>query len=243
MKHFSLSSSIAAIVLFAMPAIAAPVPFLPGTEVQDGGIYTDFEVGAADPDWTGTVLASGSASATKSRDGFGPGGGIIPDLYNVTATVDSQVIRATNGQLVFQYDFGASDSSFAGLNGVLGFSFSGFAGYDMTFAYRQAGATYAPTITRSADGDTITFGFFNPIDLTLGGFESFLFAVDAPAFLTTGAGDATILLDTFGTQAVALSGFLPAPAALAPVPLPASLPFLLLGVGMLGMTARRKRSG
>lgn len=173
------------------------------------------------------------------RDGFVGGVGVVPGLYDVTATVSSKVIRATIGQLVFSYDFGALDLSGTGTNGVLGFDLTGFAGYDVTFAFQKADAFfYAPQINRSADGDTISFDFFDPTDLLGAGFETFLFAVDAPSYRTNGAGTAAILLDTFGTEDVALTGFLPVPAQ---VPLPASLPALLIGLGALGALRTRNR--
>lgn len=173
------------------------------------------------------------------RDGFVGGVGVVPGLYDVTATVSSKVIRATIGQLVFSYDFGALDLSGTGTNGVLGFDLTGFAGYDVTFAFQTADAFfYALQINRSADGDTISFDFFDPTDLLGAGFETFLFAVNAPSYRTNGAGTAAILLDTFGTEDVALTGFLPVPAQ---VPLPASLPALLIGLGALGALRTRNR--
>lgn len=233
--HFRSLLAAAVIALISGTVSAAPVPIIAGMTV-DSLAYDGAGVSAGDPDWFGTIEASGQATANRTRDGF-DGFEVVEGLYNVDAFVDWTVTRATNGQLVFGYDFSAVDNVGAGLNGVLDFTLSGFAGYDLNLAWTGPAFPYVPSVSRSADGDAISFDFFDPLGPIFGGIETILIAVDAPSFRTNGGGTAGIVLDTFGIEQVALSGPLPVPA---PVPLPAAAGFLLAALG--GLFALRRKA-
>ncbi len=233
---FPRSFPIAAAALLASATLspAAPLPLLPGTTLPSIDYFDFGEVPDGDPDWFGTVLETGTATANETRDGFVIDE-VVEDLYDVDAIVDWTVTRATNGQLVFAHDFSGADNGFVGTNGVLGFDLNGFAGYDIGIGWNAPGAPYVPTIERSANGETVSVGFFDPRDI-LFGIETLLIVVDAPDYRTTGTGTAGIEIDSFGTITSPLSGPLPIPA---PIPLPAGAVLMLGALGLLGLTRRR----
>lgn len=203
--------------------------------------YDLYAVTPGDVDWFGTELATATPRATEVRDGFLDGIGVVTGLYNVTAGFDITVTRSTSGRLVFEILPFARDDSFAGLfNGAKDFSISGFAGFDVDFAWTGVplSSVLAPVIKRSADGDTLTFDMLDPRTAVPGVYENLLFAVDAPSFALTGSGTADILIETFGSTTRSFTG-LPAPST-AVIPLPAS--GLALGLGLVALGAMRRRA-
>lgn len=241
MQISSLAQRLCALSLAALlTAPASATPLNPGGNLSFGD-YLSYEIATGDPDWFGTELTTVRASASEVRDGILPGiRDVIPDLYAVSAGLETTVSRAANGRLIFKVLPFASDGSFAGagFNGAKDFSFSGFAGFNVDFGWilGAAPSSVAPIISRSADGDTISIDMLDPNIPILGGFEDLLFSVDAPGFTLSGMGSVGIIIDTFGTLPNTLTG-LPAPSV---VPLPASGLVLMLGLGALHLTRRRK---
>lgn len=212
---------------------AEAVALNPGDSLNSSDIEFA-EILDGDPDFFGTFLGSGSASAQETRDGVGFGDEVIEDLYDVTGTIDVEVYQGDNGRTVFAYDFSHVDASGTGdSNGVDVFSVSGFAGYDVDVGWNFDSIPYLPGISRSNDGDTITIDYFDPTVTRLS-LETLLFSTDAPSFAMNGAGSMNINLDSFGGTLRMVDG-LPAPA---PIPLPGS--GLLLAGGVLLMLRRRK---
>lgn len=238
MQISSLAQRLCALSLAALlTAPASATPLNPGSDLSFGD-YLSYEIATGDPDWFGTELTTVRASANEIRDGFLDGIGVIDELYNVTAGIETTVIRATNGQLVFKILPFVEDGSGAGINGATDFSVSGFAGFDVAFGWTgvDPSGVLAPVISRSADGDTISFDMLDPRNPVPGVYEDLLFSVSAPGFTLAGMGTADIIIDTFGTTPRTLSG-LPAPSV---VPLPASALALMLGLGALSLTRCRK---
>lgn len=232
------SISIATLLcLLSSPTVA--LPLAPGATLSQTD-YADFgEVSDGDPDFFGTLSGSFSETATVTRDGFAPALGLVDDLYSVTARISGDVFAATNGGTTFAYEFTAFDDSGTGApnNGAQVFRVSGFAGYDIDIGWNFDAFPYVPEISRSADGDTISVDYLMPIFFGESPTETILVNANAPAFRTTGGGEADILIDTFGTTAASVSP-LPVPSE---VPLPAPALLLCTGLGLAGLAARRRR--
>ncbi|MBE3636918.1 hypothetical protein [Mangrovicoccus algicola] len=215
---------------------AAALTLAPG-DTLDSADYFDFgEVATSDADWYGTHLGSFSASANVTRDGF-DGYEVVTGLYDVDAELSVDVYDGGSATTTFAYGFLATDNGLFGTNGALGYTVSGFADYTVEIGWSIAGFPYVPFISRSADGDTVTVEYFDPLD-ALNPIETLLLRVDAPAFALTGTGTAAISIDSFGTYAEPLSG-LPAPA---PVPLPPAGLALACGLAVLAGARRRCRA-
>ncbi len=235
----------AALLVGPVPAIA--VPLLPG-ETLTFSDYLDAAVAPGDPDWFGTPLLAGSASAVETRDGFAPPD-VVEDLFTFEGLIDVAVERSVTGRTVFGYRIAGRNGSLIAGGGLLGFAVSGFAGYSVDFAPfgdEDPLLFIAPDISRSADGDVLTFLFTFEGGLPLGfsevlqdlSVETFLFATDAPEVRTNGGGSLEFTHPEFGSIDVVVPSVLPAPA---PIPLPAGLSLLVGGLGALALLRRRAR--
>jgi len=170
--------------------------------------------------------------AFETRDGFA-GGAVVEDLFDVSVALTARVWRGNTGLLTFGYDYAASANF--GLSGSLGFSADGFAGYDLDYGYvLNFTAPYQAAVSRSTDGDTLSFGHFAPED-PLPINETFLFVTDAPTYAFSGNAVLNVEIDTFGTTPRAVGG-LPVPAA---IPVPASLPLMGFALLLMGLLRRR----
>ena len=229
-------------VLACSSAVAGAAALLPGATL-DGGDYIDDRIATTDP-LLSPLLGTGEALFNRTEDGIVD---FVPDpiegLYDVDAILRSAALSLPAGT-GFLYQVGVDDRSGAGTNGLASVSVSGFAGYavDVAPVWDDDGI-YAPFISRSVDGDTITFdlSFGDPglnlltpgIDETF--IEAYLISTDAPAFSLSGSGTATLLVDTFGVETGPLSESIAVPAA---IPVPASLPLLLMALGAFGLRRR-----
>lgn len=194
---------------------------------------------AAEPDLAGVVvndnLVSFSFPATALTDASG--------------SVQNRVVESHNlGTLIFAPRIRGTSNSGLGDFQILGFSLDGYAGWETDIEFRTDGlGDVGPDyVTRSADGDTLTFLYdsSDPIDMFSGIFgETSLFPTiltDAPSFSLSGTmtifgidvSDPTTIL------AVTLNG-IAIPQA---IPVPAPLVLFGSGAVLLGWIARRRRS-
>ena len=242
----------AATFLAVLTGSAAALPLSPGGVVSGYWNYETYvaaAVAADDPAFFGTPGPTASGSATVIRDGLDPGSyEPIENLFVATGTIQTSVTLSGAGRTVFQYDFDV-DPTNAGPSGLAFATVSGFAGYELDVVpVDQAPVDpvfgpllFGPEISRSADGDTVRFDF--AIDELFsegldGSIEPILIATDAPSYRGGAAGTVGLSIDTFGVIEESVSPGLLAPA---PIPLPAGLPLLALGLGALGLAGRRRK--
>ena len=241
----SRGSSLAALLVVS-PGIALAAPLLPGSVATflDDPAYSG--VSLSDPGFTGPVIGSYSRTATRTQDGFDEfSGEVIEDLWVVEATLAGDVIRLDDtGTVAFTttptVDLPSAGSD-RGLFGLMDYTLTGFAGYAVDIDSLDALFRGGVEISRSPDGDTITFDYNMGIPgdswVLAGPGGSYVLRTDAPAFRLDAVSEVELAIPTFGSETQALSGV----AAPAPIPLPAG--WALLG-GALGLCAglRRRRA-
>lgn len=223
-------------------ALAAPLP--------PGGVSTLFDdvtydgVSRTDPAFTGPVIASYSRTVTRSRDGFDPfSGEVITDLWEVDATLSGEAIRLDDtGLLAFtttpSVDI-VSQGGDPGLIGLTRYTLTGFAGFMVDIdLLGDADFAYVPDISRSADGDTITFdyGFGGLNALTFGEGDTYILRTDAPYFRSDAVSETDVAIPTFGVETLNATDIL-APSA---VPLPPSLALMGGALALLAAVRRRR---
>ena len=118
-----------------------------------------------------------------------------------------------------------------GGDGLLGYSLSGYAGWEVDVAWRSDLAEGYPFIvSRAPDGDVLSFATAG--DLLSGGQAGRFFSIttDAPAFRLTGTAAVTTFIAEFGEETVLVGG------------LPATLPLVLAAFGLMGLFRTRRRA-
>ncbi|WP_375687823.1 VPLPA-CTERM sorting domain-containing protein [Pseudooceanicola sp. LIPI14-2-Ac024] len=235
MRHLPL----AALMAVVLSPSAQAVPLNPGDSIIVDNSFAGGSDGVTlltHPEFGLAPVASYTATANRTEDGFLDDVGLIEDLYNVTATVVQDVIKGPSG-MIFSYTFDADTGFSPGMDtGQFDLVFTGFAGWTLDIEYLlEDGTPFPYLVSRSADGDTVTFEPFEPVYFDTG---RFFLSTDAMTFAQTGGGSAAIGLDTFGIEAVPWSIPLAAPAE---VPLPAGGVLLLAGLGALGGAHRLAR--
>ena len=230
-----------AATLLAAPAAALPLP--PGGSFDlatlDGA--EAIAIAPDDPAWSGPVLSAQDASASVTYGGF-DGFEERDDFNNAGGIIRSRVLDV-GGLLTFGYTF-VNDAPLSLEPGSPArAAIPGFQGLEVAIA--AVGIPFVDIgpelVSRSDDGDTILIEFnpFNDEDAALfGSTTEFLFRTDAPRFRADGSATLDLAIRTFGSETVAVSPGVLVPA---PIPLPAGLPLLALGLCALGLAGRRRR--
>ena len=226
---------------------AGAVPVLPGDYVHLFG--TD---PVSNPDLAGPIIQNVTAPWEQYLASINPSG---PDI-GAGGTVISQAVQsAALARMIFgsQIKLDYNESDFNQFT-VTDFTLTGYAGWTTDVDFRvDGGGSLLQLVHRSADGDSLQFILGNPgltaDPMTTGlnlksAFTSIL--TDAEGYLMTG----TMLIHgypttdpEFGTTLL-ITG-LPVPyykeMPVSTVPLPATLPLMLAGLGALLGMARRRR--
>ncbi|MEM1343713.1 MAG: VPLPA-CTERM sorting domain-containing protein [Pseudomonadota bacterium] len=242
-----LSLGAAACVLLATQAEAVPLnpgdSFLIVDDQNGGTLGVDLNT---NPEFGLPPVASVSATATVKRDGIDDFDfSTIEDLFVVTGTISQDILQGPDG-VIFATTFDGQGSGIGTEpDGVEFYTLSGYSGFDVDVEYLSTApplsqfvsdVVYPFVVSRSADGDTITFEASpgDPID----GFPTgtFFIATNAPNFATNGQGSAGLAVFSFSTFDTPLSGL----ARPTPIPLPA--PALLLVSGLAALAAVRRFS-
>ncbi|QIE56246.1 hypothetical protein G5B40_12715 [Pikeienuella piscinae] len=230
--HFLKAAAFAAVALATLSLPAAALPLTPGGLVFPGGTSV-----AADPDLVGTVENDNLITALFQN-------GIFVAGYDV----QNRVTRSGNtGALIFGPRITALlNNGFSDNFQVIGFDLTGFGGFDLDADFRTDGLgdTGFSSISRSGDGDLLSFIFESPLrngQLDQDPHVDSLF----PSLVTNAmAFDLSGTMTIYGrriedglTLSTTITG-LAAPTTV--VPLPTSATFLLGAVGLFGFLGRRK---
>ena len=225
----------AALTFLATPILAAPLP--PGAVIFPTG--TTF---AADNDQGGTVINDNLIPVTF-------GGPLLIARYNV----QNRVVRSTNlGSLIFSPRIrDPFNNGFASRFEIVAFRLTGFADAmltDVDFRTDGLGDKGPSSVSRSADGNVLTFRYSDP--LINDAFDppgvrdtSYFPAIKTTATHFSLTGSMTILGRSAGADpddpltSITVRGI----AVPTVIPLPASAVLLLAGIAGLGVVGRRKR--
>lgn len=225
---------LAAFVAIMLSTTATAAPLLPG-----GVIFPTGDTAITAPNTAGVV----------QNDNLSPFSFDITPFTNVGGNVQNRVVESSLlSTMIFspriRDTYNIATRGFE----IIGFSLDGYAGWDTDVGYRTDGlGDKGPTaVSRSADGDLLTFRYGDPLFISglLGGpREESLFpfiVTDAPSYALTGT--MTLFgIDTANPEelfSVELTGL----AAPSSVPEPSTA--LLFGtglVGLLGMSRQRKK--
>lgn len=224
-----LGAALAAVCAFAGAGQAASVNVLPGTSAELFGTTNDAEGGAL----AGAVL-------TDNLIGF-----TLEDY--LAGTVQNRVTLAdSDGTLTFAPRIRDIVSLIPALefSVITGFSLTGYGGAETLIEYRTDGLgdDGPESVSRSADGDVLTFRFDRPaLDLTE---ESYFLSIDTDATAYALTGTMTI----FGRRDAGSAGLVDsvtitglAVPEMPVVPVPASAWLLLGGLGLLVLARWRRR--
>jgi hypothetical protein len=227
------------LVMFAALGIsgaATAAPLLPG-----GVIFPAGDTTVTAPNTNGVVQNDNLISFS-----FG-----ISHLFDVGGDVQNRVVESSSlGTMVFapriRDTFNIAFPSFE----IFGFRLDGYAGWDTDVGYRTDGlGDKGPTsVSRSADGDLLTFRYGDPLlisGIAPGPQQESLFpyiVTDAPSYELTGS--MTILgrnsaAEDDSIYSVKLTGLAVPTAGPATVPEPSAL--LLLGSGLLGLLGMTRK--
>ena len=224
---------LAILAALVITTAATAAPLLPGSVI--------FPVGD-------TSVTAPSTNGVVQNDNLIPFSFDITPFTNVGGNVQNRVVESSSlGSMVFAPRI--RDTFNIALPGfeILGFRLDGYAGWDTDVGYRtdSLGDKGPTSVSRSADGDLLTFRYGDPL-LISGIFPgpqqeslSPYLVTDAPSYELTGS------MTLFGRNAAAedesiytvqLSGL----AVPATVPEPSAL--LLLGSGLLGLLGMTRMS-
>lgn len=230
--QFLKTAAFAAAVFFTLALPSAALPLAPGGLVSPGGTSV-----AANPDLAGSVVNDNSISALFEN-------GILV----ASVDVQNRVTRSDNtGALTFEPRITSDiNNGFSEEFQIIGFDLTGLGGFDLDADFRTDGLgdTGFSTISRSGDGDLLSFIFESPLrngQLILDPHEASLF----PALVTNASafdlGGAMTIYGRRIEDGVTLSATiygLAAPTNV--VPLPASIVFLLGAIAALGFVGRKR---
>ncbi len=208
---------------------------------------------------SGVIFPTGDTSVTApDTNGVVQNDNLIPFLFGITqffdvgGNVQNRVVESsTLGTMVFapriRDTFNILFSSFE----IFSFQLDGYAGWDTDVGYRTDGlGDKGPTsVSRSADGDLLTFRYGDPLlisNLAPGPRQESLFpyiVTDAPSYELTGS--MTILARSSVAEddsiySVRLTGLAVPTSGPATVSEPSAL--LLFGSGLLGMLGMTRKS-
>lgn len=228
----TLRAALAAAVVFCAGPAAYAAPLAPG-----GVVFPTGTTAAARPELAGTVV----------NDDLIPFSFPFGQLQSVGGDVQNRVVRSDGlATLIFSPQIRDTFNIAVEEFEIIGFSVSGYGGFsaDVDFRTDAPGDDGPTAVSRSVDGDLLTFRYDDP--LTIDGIapgaqeESLLPVIltDAQAFQLTGrmtifgrdlADPETVLTTEIGGLAV--------PAA---IPLPTSLGLLAAALAGLGLLGRRR---
>ncbi len=227
-------AALAAFAITSLPVTAAPLS--PGDVIFPTGTSV-----AADPDQAGTVVNDNLINAVF-------GAGFFQATYNVQNRV---VLSNTLNTLIFSprirdpFTSGGFSDRFS----IVAFSLTGYAGFDLfdvDFKTDGVGDKGPTSVSRSADGDLLTFRYGDPLHNDLFNppgvrDESFFPTIKTNATRFKNIGTMTLFARRSDAdpgdplQTLTITGL-----ATPVVPLPASMFLLLAGIGGLGALSRKR---
>jgi hypothetical protein len=248
MRHIHQKFALFAVgCMLAMPVAA--VPLVPG-----GVVFTTGDTSAANPNLAGTVQNDNLIGFTYNPTPVTP-------FTNVGGNIQNRVVESNVlGSLIFSTRIRDTFNIDVATFSILGFALTGYGGsaVDVDFRLDGLGTKGFSSVSRSADGDTMTFRyadrlFVDAIDPP-GRQETSLFpsiVTDATEFDTTGTmrifGEILPLgaIDDSASNAAnvfsfTVEGIAVPKDAIPPVPVPAAGGLLLGALSLLGWFRRRK---
>jgi hypothetical protein len=235
-KEFSMLKQllIATAAVAALQSQAQALSLAPGDIVR----YTDMSgtAVAGNQDFSNPI-AAGDVAFDRTEGGF-VAGETVDDLEYIRARIAQTIYRTpgTNeltfvNQLIFD-----QLQAVGGPGGIAGgYSLSGFAGFDLDVDFNSDLSTAGFDVSRSADGDVLTFGVAT-IVIDFDG-PVLIVRTNAVAFNSSGMFSAPTLLG-FGSEDISANGtFAPSP-----VPLPPALGLLASALAFFGFAVRRQKA-
>jgi len=217
---------------FAAPAGAAPLA--PG-----GVIFPTGTTVAAEPDLAGTVINDNVLPFSIDPTPATP-------FTSVGGNVQNRVVRSDNtGTMIFGPRIRDTFNIDGGTFLIEAFRLVGYNGFatDVDFRTDGTGDVGFTSVSRSVDGDTMTFRYGTPLQIDAiapGVQEESLFPsilTDGPSFTTTGR---MTIFGTLRDDPDTLYSVSIGNVAVPAIPLPATLWLGLAGLGALGLAGRRR---